>query len=135
MSVVVPAYGARATLSRVLAALEPILEDPERGKIGHHLKYDAHVLANHNIELAGMRFDTMLESYVLNSVAARHDMQSTAQCYLGIKKITYEDVAGKGAVSGYAQLGFVFAFSVLPTIIFIAMLTAVFVLVRVLVGV
>jgi DNA polymerase-1 len=82
---------------RVLAALKPILEDPERGKIGHHLKYDAHVLANHDIELAGMRFDTMLESYVLNSVATRHDMDSTAACYLGIKTITYEDVAGKGA--------------------------------------
>jgi DNA polymerase-1 len=82
---------------RVLAALKPILEDPQRGKIGHHLKYDAHVLANHGIELAGMRFDTMLESYVLNSVATRHDMDSTALCYLGIRTITYEDVAGKGA--------------------------------------
>lgn len=82
---------------RVLAALKPILEDPERGKIGHHLKFDAHVLANHGIELAGMRYDTMLESYVLNSVATRHDMDSTALCYLGIRTITYEDVAGKGA--------------------------------------
>ncbi|MEA3182629.1 MAG: polymerase, partial [Gammaproteobacteria bacterium] len=91
--------GAPEQLDRdkVLAALKPILEDPERGKIGHHLKYDAHVLANHDIELAGMRFDTMLESYVLNSVATRHDMDSTAACYLGIKTITYEDVAGKGA--------------------------------------
>ncbi len=91
--------GAPEQLDRdkVLAALKPILEDPERGKIGHHLKYDAHVLANHAIELAGMRFDTMLESYVLNSVATRHDMDSTALCYLGIKTITYEDVAGKGA--------------------------------------
>jgi DNA polymerase-1 len=82
---------------RVFAALKPILEDPERGKIGHHLKYDAHVLANHGIQLAGMRFDTMLESYVLNSVATRHDMDSTALCYLGIRTVTYEDVAGKGA--------------------------------------
>jgi DNA polymerase-1 len=82
---------------RVLAALKPILEDPERGKIGHHLKFDAHVLANHGIELAGMRYDTILESYVLNSVATRHDMDSTALCYLGIRTITYEDVAGKGA--------------------------------------
>jgi DNA polymerase-1 len=91
--------GAPEQLDRdkVLAALKPILEDPERGKIGHHLKYDAHVLANHGIELAGMRFDTMLESYVLNSVATRHDMDATAACYLGIKTITYEDVAGKGA--------------------------------------
>jgi DNA polymerase I len=91
--------GAPEQLDRdqTLAALKPILEDPERGKIGHHLKLDAHVLANHGIELAGMRFDTMLESYVLNSVATRHDMDSTAACYLGIKTITYEDVAGKGA--------------------------------------
>jgi DNA polymerase-1 len=91
--------GAPEQLDRdkVLAALKPILEDPERGKIGHHLKYDAHVLSNHDIELAGMRFDTMLESYVLNSVATRHDMDSTALCYLGIRTITYEDVAGKGA--------------------------------------
>ncbi|MGH8309287.1 MAG: DNA polymerase I, partial [Steroidobacteraceae bacterium] len=81
---------------RVLAALRPILEDPERGKVGHHLKFDAHVLANHGIRLAGMRYDTMLESYVLNSVA-RHDMDSTALAYLGIRTITYEDVAGKGA--------------------------------------
>jgi DNA polymerase I len=91
--------GAPEQLDRdkVLAALKPILEDPERGKIGHHLKYDAHVLANHDIQLAGMRFDTMLESYVLNSVATRHDMDSTALCYLGIRTITYEDIAGKGA--------------------------------------
>jgi len=91
--------GAPDQLNRdkVLAALKPILEDPERGKIGHHLKYDAHVLQNHDIQLAGMRYDTMLESYVLNSVATRHDMDSTALCYLGIRTITYEDVAGKGA--------------------------------------
>jgi len=83
---------------KVLAALKPLLEDPERGKIGHHLKYDAHVLANHNIELRGMRFDTMLESYVLNSVGTRnHDMDSTAACYLGIQTIKFEDIAGKGA--------------------------------------
>lgn len=91
--------GAPEQLDRekVLAALKPILEDPERGKIGHHLKYDAHVLANHGIRLAGMRYDTMLESYVLNSVATRHDMDSAALCYLGIQTIKYEDVAGKGA--------------------------------------
>jgi DNA polymerase I len=91
--------GAPEQLGRdtVLAALEPLLEDPQRGKIGHHLKYAAHVLANHGIELAGMRFDTMLESYVLNSVATRHDTDSTALCYLGIRTTTYEDIAGKGA--------------------------------------
>jgi DNA polymerase-1 len=81
----------------VLARLRPLLEDPARGKLGHHLKYDAHVLANHGIALAGMRFDSMLESYVLNSTATRHDMDSTAEKYLGIRTIHYEDVAGKGA--------------------------------------
>jgi DNA polymerase I len=82
---------------RVLGALKPILEDPARGKIGHNLKYDAHVLANAGIALAGMRFDSMLESYVWNSVATNHDMDSDAQRYLGLKTITYEDVTGKGA--------------------------------------
>jgi len=81
----------------VLAALKPLLEDPALGKLGHHLKYDAHVLANHGIALAGMRYDTMLESYVWNSVATRHDMDSAAERYLGLRTIHYEDVAGKGA--------------------------------------
>ena len=81
----------------VLALLKPLLEDATRGKLGHHLKYDAHVLENHGIHLTGQRFDTMLESYVWNSVATRHDMDSTAQRYLGITTIHYEDVAGKGA--------------------------------------
>jgi DNA polymerase-1 len=83
--------------AEVLARLKPLLENPALGKVGHHLKYDAHVLANHGIELAGMRFDTMLESYVWNSVATRHDMDSAAERYLGITTIHYEDVAGKGA--------------------------------------
>jgi DNA polymerase I len=65
--------------------------------VGHHLKYDAHVLRNHGIELRGMRFDSMLESYVLNSTATRHDLDSTARLYLGVETIHYEDVAGKGA--------------------------------------
>ncbi|TLY81185.1 MAG: DNA polymerase I, partial [Gammaproteobacteria bacterium] len=82
---------------RVLAALKPILEDPERAKLGHHLKYDAHVLANYGINLAGMRFDTMLESYVWDSVATNHGMDSTALRYLGMRTIAYEEVAGKGA--------------------------------------
>jgi DNA polymerase-1 len=82
---------------RVLGALKPILEDPQKFKIGHHLKYTAHVLANHGIALAGMRFDTMLESYVLNSVATRHDTDSAALCYLGVRTTTYEDIAGRGA--------------------------------------
>ena len=82
---------------KTLATLKPLLEAPDRHKVGHHLKYDAHVLANHGIALAGMRYDSMLESYVLNSTATRHDMDSCAKTYLGIDTIKYEDVAGKGA--------------------------------------
>jgi DNA polymerase I len=84
-------------VEKVLAAFKPLLEDAARPKLGHHLKYDAHILANYGIELAGQRFDSMLESYVLNSVATRHDMDSTVEKYLGIKTIHFEDVAGKGA--------------------------------------
>ena len=83
--------------TRVLAALKPFLEDPRIGKVGHNLKFDAHVLANAGITLAGMRFDSMLESYVWNSVATNHDMDSDAQRYLGLRTISYEEVAGKGA--------------------------------------
>jgi DNA polymerase-1 len=91
--------GAPEQLDRgsVLAALKPLLEDFTHAKVGHHLKYDAHVLANYGIALNGQRFDSMLESYVLNSVATRHDMDSTAQRYLGLQTIHFEDVAGKGA--------------------------------------
>ncbi len=81
----------------VLDELRPLLEDPERPKLGQNLKYDANVLANYSIELRGIRHDTMLESYVLNSTATRHDMDSLALKYLGKKTIHYEDVAGKGA--------------------------------------
>jgi DNA polymerase-1 len=87
---------------RVLAALKPLLEDPARPKLGQHMKYDMHVLENHGIRLQGARFDTMLESYVLNSTATRHDMDSMAARYLGLETIHYEDVAGKGA----KQIGF-----------------------------
>ncbi len=91
--------GAPDQLDRaaVLARLKPLLEDPARAKLGHHLKYDAHVLRNHGVELRGMRFDSMLESYVLDSTATRHDLDSTAKHYLGVDTIHYEDVAGKGA--------------------------------------
>ena len=81
----------------VLARLKPLLEAERPAKVGHHLKYDAHVLANHGIALGGMAYDSMLESYVWNSVATRHDMDSAAERYLGLKTITYEEVAGKGA--------------------------------------
>ncbi len=91
--------GAPQQLGRedVLRRLAPLLEDAQRAKLGHHLKYDAHVLRNHGIELRGMRYDSMLESYVLNSTATRHDLDSTAKHYLGVETIHYEDVAGKGA--------------------------------------
>jgi DNA polymerase-1 len=81
----------------VLAALKPLLEDAGRPKLGHQLKFDAHILANHGISLRGQAHDSMLESYVLDSVAIKHDMESTAGKYLGIETIRYEDVAGKGA--------------------------------------
>jgi DNA polymerase-1 len=91
--------GAPDQLDReaTLARLRPLLESEQHAKVGHHLKYDAHVLANHGVALRGMRFDSMLESYVWNSTAIRHDMDSAAEKYLGIRTIHYEDVAGKGA--------------------------------------
>ena len=82
---------------KTLARLKPLLESDKRPKVGHHLKYDAHVLKCCGISLAGMRYDSMLESYVLNSTVTRHDMDSCAKLYLGIDTIKYEDVAGKGA--------------------------------------
>lgn len=82
---------------QVLERLQPILENPRRAKVGHHLKYDAHVLANHGIRLAGIRHDTLLESYVLNPSGGRHDLDSLAENVLGEKTIHYSDVAGKGS--------------------------------------
>jgi len=82
--------------SEALEKLREFLENPNKKKVGHHLKYDAHVLARHGISLQGMAFDSMLESYVLNSVATRHDMDSVARHYLGRETIHFEDVAGKG---------------------------------------
>jgi len=91
--------GAPDQLDRgeVLTALKNFLENPDKKKVGHHLKYDAHIFARYDISLRGMQFDSMLESYVLNSVATRHDMNSTARHYLGLNTIHFEDVAGKGA--------------------------------------
>jgi DNA polymerase-1 len=91
--------GAPQQLNRdeVLRLLRPLLEDDGRAKLGHDLKFDAHVLRNHGIELRGLRFDSMLESYVLNSVATRHDLDAAALAYLGLETIRYADVAGKGA--------------------------------------
>ena len=95
---------APAQLDRqsVLDALKPLLEDPHKPKLGQNLKYDAHVLKNHGITLRGIQHDTMLESYVLNSTASKHNMDDLAKHYLGVETIHYEDVAGKGA----KQIGF-----------------------------
>lgn len=82
--------------AHVLASLKPLLEDPAIKKVGQHLKYDKNVLANYDINLQGIAFDTMLESYVLNSVATRHDMDSLSETYLGQSTIHFEDIAGKG---------------------------------------
>lgn len=83
----------------VLAALKPLLEDPAKAKLGQHAKYDINVLANAStpIEVRGLAFDSMLESYVLDSTATRHDMDSLALKYLGHSTIHFEDIAGKGA--------------------------------------
>jgi len=91
--------GAPAQLDRqwVLDRLKPLLEDSNRPKVGQNLKYDMSVLARHGISLRGVAFDTMLESYVLDSTGSRHDMDSLALKYLGEKTIHFEDIAGKGA--------------------------------------
>ncbi|MCO8048331.1 DNA polymerase I [Acinetobacter towneri] len=90
--------GAPQQLNRdqVLAQIKPILENNAVDKIGHHLKYDAHVLENHGIHLQGWYFDTMLASYVLNSVATRHGMDDVARLYLSHLTTSYEQIAGKG---------------------------------------
>ncbi|WP_148861523.1 DNA polymerase I [Marinobacter fonticola] len=80
----------------VLGQLKPLLEDPRRKKVGQNLKYDKNVLANHGISLEGIAEDTMLASYVLNSTASRHDMDSLALKYLGEATISFESIAGKG---------------------------------------
>jgi DNA polymerase-1 len=96
--------GVPDQLSRelVMAKLKPILEDPSVKKVGQNLKYDMSIFAQHGIALQGIESDTMLESYVLDSVATRHDMDSLAEKYLGEETTKFADVAGKGA----AQLTF-----------------------------
>jgi DNA polymerase-1 len=76
--------------------LKPLLEDENLLKVGQNLKYDRGILANYDIELRGIAFDTMLESYILDSVAGRHDMDSLADRWLKHKTITFEEIAGKG---------------------------------------
>jgi len=91
--------GAPVQLGRdyVLAALKPLLEDETKDKVGQHLKYDMNVLSGYGIEVRGVRFDSMLESYVWNSSGNRHDMDGLAKKYLGLDTLRYEDVTGKGA--------------------------------------
>jgi len=83
-------------VERAVALLKPWLEDASKRKLGQNLKYDQHVLANHGVRLAGVVHDTLLQSYVLES-SARHDMDTLAERYLGLKTITYDEVTGKGA--------------------------------------
>jgi len=100
--------GAPDQLNReeVLDKLKSLLENPQKIKIAHNAKYDLNIFLNHNIHIQGMKFDTMLESYLLDSTATRHDMDSLALKYLGKKTITFEDVAGKGAKQiGFEQVG------------------------------
>ena len=83
-------------LEWVLEQLKPLLEDASKIKIGQNLKYDRSVLLNYDIELRGIQFDTMLESYVWNSIGSRHNMDDLAQNYLDYKTVTFEEIAGKG---------------------------------------
>ena len=89
---------APAQLDRayVLEALKPLLEDEKALKVGQNLKFDMSLLARYGIEMRGIAYDTMLESYVLDSVGGRHDMDSLADRYLSHKTITFEEIAGKG---------------------------------------
>jgi DNA polymerase-1 len=84
-------------LGELLASLKPILEDPQRPKLGQHAKYDSNVLSHYGIVVRGIEFDTMLESYVLNATASRHDMDTLARRWLAYDTVHYEDICGKGA--------------------------------------
>ncbi len=92
-----PGVATQLDRDTVLNDLKPLLADPAILKVGQHGKYDMHVLAHYGIEVNGYAFDTMLESYVLNSTATRHDMDSLSKLYLNYEPIAYETVAGKGA--------------------------------------
>jgi DNA polymerase-1 len=93
-------------MQQVLDALRPVLQDPAKKKLGQHGKYDLHVLRRHGVAVQGYHDDTMLESFVLNSTATRHDMDSLALRYLGYSTIKFEDVAGKGAKQiPFSQVG------------------------------
>lgn len=92
-----PGVAQQLDRDAVLAALKPILEDPRRPKLGQHAKYDFNVLSLYGIEVRGLAFDTMLESYVLNATANRHDMDTLARRHLAYDTVKYSDVTGKGA--------------------------------------
>ncbi|MEM9623637.1 MAG: DNA polymerase I, partial [Pseudomonadota bacterium] len=92
-----PGAPAQLSLAEVAPLLGPVLADEALVKVGQNLKYDISILARHGLPLAGPIFDTMLQSYVLNSVATRHNMDSLAKEYLGVTTIHFEDIAGKGA--------------------------------------
>jgi DNA polymerase-1 len=92
-----PGTPAQLDPAHVLAQLRPLLEDAHKAKLGQNAKYDANVLSTHGIVLCGVAHDTMLESYVLNSTASRHDMDTLARRHLGHETVPYEQVAGKGA--------------------------------------
>ncbi|MER3547217.1 MAG: DNA polymerase I, partial [Rhodanobacteraceae bacterium] len=92
-----PGMPQQLTREEVLAALKPVLEDENKPKLGQHAKYDINVLSLHGIELRGLKFDSMLESYVLNATASRHDMDTLAKRYLDYDTIKYSDVTGKGS--------------------------------------
>ncbi|MFC4763752.1 DNA polymerase I [Dyella koreensis] len=92
-----PGVPAQLARDHVLAALKPIFEDPNKAKLGQHAKYDINILSHYGIALQGLKHDSMLESYVWNATATRHDMDSLARKYLGYETVKYEEVAGKGA--------------------------------------
>ncbi|MGB0402387.1 DNA polymerase I, partial [Stenotrophomonas sp.] len=101
-----PGAPAQLPMQEVLDALRPVLQDPAKKKLGQHGKYDLHVLRRHGVDVQGYHDDTMLESFVLNSTATRHDMDSLALRYLGYSTIKFEDVAGKGAKQiPFSQVG------------------------------
>ncbi|HGM5038819.1 TPA: DNA polymerase I [Stenotrophomonas maltophilia] len=101
-----PGAPAQLPMQQVLDALRSVLQDPAKKKLGQHGKYDLHVLRRHGVQVQGYHDDTMLESFVLNSTATRHDMDSLALRYLGYSTIKFEDVAGKGAKQiPFSQVG------------------------------
>jgi DNA polymerase-1 len=101
-----PGTPPQLPLDDVLAALKPLLEDPDKPKVAQHGKYDVNVLHRYGVEVKGFAFDTMLESYVLNSTATLHNMDALAKKYLGLNTILFEHVAGKGARQiNFSQVG------------------------------